>query len=375
MVIEKEELKKSIAISDTKMIEKAKQYASGLTLLLVEDDSAALNIYQDELENIFASVDVVSDGKEAYAKWSQNKSGYDLIITDINMPLMNGFDLIKKIREISVEQKFIMLSAIEDMNEMRDIINLGIDGIVTKPFNQNVFLTVACRVFQYIHNNKTLKTQVRQLKLLALEKVSLKRTLQKSIKTEKQREPKISKIDFKQESVLIKKYDTRQTLDGGSSSSFLSDLDYMVIDKIDDFQDKLIKFEALVCNCSFTNNAIMIRENLSIVSTGLKELVTSFNSLGKFAVAANAAENLIALLENLTEKELEEKEKRELMLDMLLFLLQDINEWIITVFIKQDTENINYFDASFANSCLEIEAIFNSDSEEVTDEEDALEFF
>ena len=60
------------------------------------------------------------------------------------------------------------------------------------------------------------------------------------------------------------------------------------------------------------------------------------------------------------------------MIDGLLFLLTDINDWIILVFVQRVASNINYFDASFANGCMEVEMIFAPEDD---DDEDGLDFF
>ncbi len=360
-------------MSDNYIAKKAKVYTRGLTLLLVEDDPISLDIYQEGMKKLFSSVDVAVDGKEAYDKWSKNKDGYDLIITDIMMPEMDGLKLISKIREISVGQKFMVLSSIEDMNEMREVINLGIDGIITKPYNQNIFLTIGYRVFKALHNKKIVKSQFMQLKLLSQNNLKLQKKLKHNVVVSDKREPKIAKTAKESISSLVEKYKTRESLNNIKSSDFITNLDFSRTAIIDDFQEKLGYFEGLLCNGSFMDDIGVILEDLINVSIGLSEFISVLNSRGEFPVAANAAENLVVFLEKISIDTLKEKEKRELMIDRMIYLLHDVNAWIITVFIKHEVDNVNYFDASFANSCLEIETIFNESDEEVF--ENSLEFF
>ena len=75
------------------------------------------------------------------------------------------------------------------------------------------------------------------------------------------------------------------------------------------------------------------------------------SGLGKFDAVTCYSDSL-CYLENLDESFLDETKKRDLTVDLLLLLLQDINAWIVAVFVEQIVRDIHYFDASFANSCL-----------------------
>ena len=68
---------------------------------------------------------------------------------------MKDKGLYLKIRESSFGQRFIVLTSIDDLNEMREIINLGIDGILQKPFERSKFLEVAYRVSSNVYKRIT----------------------------------------------------------------------------------------------------------------------------------------------------------------------------------------------------------------------------
>ncbi len=59
---------------------------------------------------------------------------------------------------------------------------------------------------------------------------------------------------------------------------------------------------------------------------------------------------------------------------MLVGIMQDLDLWAKTIFVEQETNDIHYLDASFANNILEIEVIFQNQELEHDDEDD-LEFF
>ena len=76
-----------------------------LTLLYVEDDEIIRNELSQLLANFFSQVLVAKDGKEGLRTFLENQDTIDIILTDINMPLYNGIDMVKKIF-ISILTKF-----------------------------------------------------------------------------------------------------------------------------------------------------------------------------------------------------------------------------------------------------------------------------
>ena len=66
-----------------KVIEKiVHEYASTMSILIVDDDRFALNEYETLFENFFRSVDTAVNGQDAYKKWATGNKKYDLIIDD-----------------------------------------------------------------------------------------------------------------------------------------------------------------------------------------------------------------------------------------------------------------------------------------------------
>lgn len=354
--------------------EETMKYGKGISLLLVDDDPIALDIYKNSLTGLFLSIDTAQDGNDAYSKWAYRELGYDLIVTDIVMPNMDGFGLIKKIRETSASQKFIVLTALDDLNEMREIINLGIEGIIQKPFQKYNFLTVALRIMVNIYRDNILKIKIKQLSISTKDNIELKSSIQSSSTTVKTREPQIKKNIISENSLIMAKYATRQTLSGETSEKFLSEVSYFDIDKMDAFQDKMISCEVLLCKYGNCQDNLQLKHVIGVVAQELTRFAVYLNLFGKFPVAENAALKLVEYLNCFDEEKLENTKRKELMIDALLYLLQDINDWIVAVFIRKNANNINYFDASFANSCMEIEMTFGSESSD-EDDDDFLEFF
>ncbi|WP_457743852.1 HD domain-containing phosphohydrolase [Sulfurimonas sp.] len=104
-----------------------------LNILYVEDDSSVRSIVERYLSKLFAKVVVANDGFEGLKAY--NKEKFDIVITDLSMPHMNGLEMIEKIRKLSPEQLVLITTAYTDAKHMSNAIKLGVDGYVIKPFD------------------------------------------------------------------------------------------------------------------------------------------------------------------------------------------------------------------------------------------------
>ncbi|NLI99268.1 response regulator [bacterium] len=82
-----------------------------LSILLVDDEKDFLSITVRMLENLEYDVECALSGSEALHMYK--KKGFDLLITDLKMPVMDGFELIHKIRAINPQQKIIVSTAFQ----------------------------------------------------------------------------------------------------------------------------------------------------------------------------------------------------------------------------------------------------------------------
>lgn len=110
------------------------QYSQELQLLYVEDDEKLLKETASLFEPFFKSVETAQDGAAGLEKY--NNAFYDIVITDINMPRMNGIEMITQIRQINPEQKVLAISAHNEPDILIDLIKAGVNGFVLKPIIQ-----------------------------------------------------------------------------------------------------------------------------------------------------------------------------------------------------------------------------------------------
>ncbi len=102
-----------------------------ISLLLVEDDTIIRNIYKKILGGFIEELYVANDGQEGYESYLKNSP--DLILTDIKMPVMNGLDMIKKIRENDKSMRIIIMSAYGESRFFINAIESGVKGFLIKP--------------------------------------------------------------------------------------------------------------------------------------------------------------------------------------------------------------------------------------------------
>lgn len=105
-----------------------------IKLLLVEDDASLAYIEKTGLEDIIGGYDVTTatNGKEGLRAWQETKP--DVIISDIDMPVMNGFEMVERIRETDGDVIIIFTSALTSPNDVKAGYRLGVNNYVKKPF-------------------------------------------------------------------------------------------------------------------------------------------------------------------------------------------------------------------------------------------------
>ncbi len=106
-------------------------------ILVVDDDEAVRNLVQRILEEAGYDVVTASDGQQALEKVSQ--PGLSLILLDIIMPGLDGFEVLERIRQYE-NIPVIMLSGIREVTTKIDTLTLGADDYIAKPFSKAVLL-------------------------------------------------------------------------------------------------------------------------------------------------------------------------------------------------------------------------------------------
>lgn len=104
----------------------------GLRILVAEDNVINQLILRDQLEEMGCTVTLASDGMEALERWQEGK--FDLVLTDVNMPRMNGYELAAQLRNMKVTQPIIGATANAMRDEGERCLSAGMNHCLIKPF-------------------------------------------------------------------------------------------------------------------------------------------------------------------------------------------------------------------------------------------------
>lgn len=123
-----------------------------ISVLYVEDNKETREQYEDIFKLLFKEMKSCENGEEALNEYRNKR--YDLIITDITMPKMDGISLIGEILEINPNQHTIIMTAHNTNETLRDSIDFQVDGILLKPVTMDKLTKLLSKVCNIIDIEK-----------------------------------------------------------------------------------------------------------------------------------------------------------------------------------------------------------------------------
>lgn len=106
-----------------------------MKILIAEDDRELRQLFAHVLNRQGYAVTGVSNGQEALD--AMDKNFFDLIITDIMMPVIDGYELVRQLREVGNTTPVLMITAKDAFDDMRMGFQFGVDDYMVKPINVN----------------------------------------------------------------------------------------------------------------------------------------------------------------------------------------------------------------------------------------------
>ncbi len=108
-------------------------------ILVVDDSSTMRRIIINTLSRLgFKDTIPAADGVEAWEAYKNNKDDISIIITDWNMPNMNGLELVKKVRSVDKKTPIIMVTTEGGKKEVITALKAGVNNYIVKPFTPQV---------------------------------------------------------------------------------------------------------------------------------------------------------------------------------------------------------------------------------------------
>lgn len=126
-----------------------------MRILVVEDEKKVANFIKKGLEEELYEVDLAGNGKEGLDMASSEE--YDLIISDIMMPIINGIQLVKELRKNKINTPILLLTVKDSTKDKVEGLDSGADDYLTKPF---AFEELTARVRALLRRKETQKDNI-----------------------------------------------------------------------------------------------------------------------------------------------------------------------------------------------------------------------
>jgi DNA-binding response OmpR family regulator len=104
-----------------------------MKVLLLEDDTLLNEIIEEFLLDLNYEVVTTYDGQDALEAIYENR--FDLLLLDVNVPSINGLDLLKSLKENSIDIPTIYITSLHTSNDMKNGFEAGADDYIKKPFH------------------------------------------------------------------------------------------------------------------------------------------------------------------------------------------------------------------------------------------------
>jgi two-component sensor histidine kinase len=111
-----------------------------ISVLFVDDNETIRQLYRRILEKHVTHLYIAENGSHGLELYQKYKP--DLVITDMVMPVMNGLEMVKEIKKIAPDAKFVVMSAYSEKDSFIESIHLGVDGYLMKPVEAKKLLSL-----------------------------------------------------------------------------------------------------------------------------------------------------------------------------------------------------------------------------------------
>lgn len=243
------------------------RFSQNLCVLYVEDD----NILREEMSALFKpffqTIDIAVDGIDGLEKYHNSK--YDIVITDINMPRMNGIDMIASIREIHPEQKIIAISAHNEPEILINLIENGVNSFILKPILLQNILSV---FYPICRDADAQNTNIELFEMLNAERSKLKkqvRLLAAQLNTVSVKNDHVNELltheETRGDDALLDEYFRKDDKDDVQSVIFIKDDTDEMTEILNDILDQMFVYS--------DNSAIEHIHNTSILILKLSNIL------------------------------------------------------------------------------------------------------
>ncbi len=131
-----------------------------IKILVVDDEKVIIRSVEMVLKSEGYEIESASSGKEAILKMEQNS--YNLVLTDLNMPEMDGITLIRWLRQKRPDIGIVILTGYPSQETIKEALELGIIDYVPKPFTPAVLTDVTLRAVEWLNKQASVETKPKE---------------------------------------------------------------------------------------------------------------------------------------------------------------------------------------------------------------------
>lgn len=134
------------------------------TILYIEDEDTIRTEVSEIFQGFFKNIIVARDGVEGLELFKKHQKSIDIILTDINMPRMNGLELLANIREINWDIPILIVTAFKETDILLKVIKFNVANYILKPMQLNTTLKIISQIIENIQMKKELARSEFELK-------------------------------------------------------------------------------------------------------------------------------------------------------------------------------------------------------------------
>jgi len=346
---------------DTKMI---LEFSKSLRILYVEDDEILAKITTKVFSSYFKTVDVAVNGEEGLALYQSYKKEtgefYDLVFTDINMPIRDGISMSREIKIENPNQTLVFITASNEMTRLQDAINVGGNGFLIKPVGLEQLQVVLYTTTQKVFEHKLVSEYYEEIESLNLQLQNKNQELQernseleKSLRmlntvVEKEAIKEAKQVPFDESSVEDKnlyneQLDELEQADVVELAEICADIDGAII--------------TILASDGSTTATL---ESLPLIIEGFNKFSSTISYYTVFNNLASALSSFVSSLENAPLPSTKEEVVNIFtLLESFVFVLK---KWQINL-QNREFESINYLDASLISDMNTIILMYNPQEE------------
>ena len=354
-------------MSDVKLM---LEYTKKLRVLYVEDDRNLVEATKELLENFFLSLDVAYNGQEGLDKYElfqkEHNEFYDLVITDINMPNINGIVMSSKIIEQNPEQSIVITSAHNEVEFLSSAIDLGIDGFVSKPIKNQKLMKVLHKVSKAIGDHKYVQEHVAVMEELTIKlETQNSELLSKNAELEKSFRMLDTMVHKEQIATVKKESNPIDSKDAQIQAIMREQIEHLITNDLVELKELHQEIDAIIMGLMKNVDRVDMYSIADIVEK-FRRYASVLSFYNFFDELSSAMKNFsITLKENKLPQSKESIQNIFMILESFMYVL---GRWQDDL-VSGDENSINLLDASMISDMNTISNLWIQKEEEVSEED------